>query len=1240
MSRELGKSMLGDWASHPSTLKIRHRRWMLIGAAPVAAALVVMLFLWRFGGVSLLGLMQTWDTWLPLVMGLLAFGGAMALTASLSLRASTIGFCQGFAKGRGPTAVATWVVATTVVVLGAFVLSRGSVVGAVFAGDSLATTRLLGHVVGTLPMLLLLLLVDLCVRPVDQWGNAEQAPVKWKAGAWRAARLLWQVGIYISVMITIDRIAAWVDHYEQSLRGGAAAEPGFISRLLQWVPGLGPDVDTNVALADFIAGSRDWISAVVALGALVLLVVFLTKELFTRIQAKRSQVAPIAPEGVIATQGYLQTPAGEVWGLPRGVERPARSAHVLWERDKSLDDEGDAEASLDVGDAASSSLPAWFRKLQEASGIRGDAWGAAQRLPSGEVSRSTFDDALSHLFPTVEAPDGQRRGPTRDQEAALREFDRIYDRFLESEDREQKHVYPALDLLVTGAPGAGKTSLLLACAINTVVTRGQAVLVLVPTLAKSRLFVDRLRELAANSGVGWHVAVGELSQDEVRSWSDPLDSNVRSQPDARFRSPVGSLPDILVGTPTDYERLIYGEDHGGATIRRALLRMQTVLIEDLTTFVSEERRHLPFLLEKHRLVLRSEHVPTQFLALAPDLTDELARQIGKRLFTEREETYHLKLRPPKRDLPWVVDLVAAGSSLPNELAEQLMRAAGRADLDAVLWRPGTSPQECRRLEAQWQHRVRVIADIDELGAEDQKAAALAVYRSNTTLRANHALCARLDNEDAVVVCVTTAAGAARSGERRWSLPVLPSVESQALSVAHLKSAARFLAAWTPIPRDYWARMGLRGAGQLEPAAQTDVRFAAVPYYSLVLDPPEGGVSPGDVAARGHMWPWVAVKTEGARPESSALPMCAPNHVPLQHPLSRGEQFRVDEARARVRLGSFDADEQASAAWFTNDGQSLHRMDLAYADYLLQRRDGLEFWPESIEAGGNDDEAARIRAKSYEAKGDGENYMAVWDLEVRIPADTQLTFSQGGVAGSHIRWATLLNSNVGAAQPVEARFWLSGTFHEMGGTAPIRPPLDVYYASHVGMLRIGAPDDSRFKPGVDPSESQRQSLFGSWSTQAQVEGSQRAWSILGLALTAELRRALAGIFEYARMACFHGPAGTAFEGCAYLLFVEPSGTRGTVRDAIERMLGEREMLEDLCVNVVARLAAVRDQATREHQLEILYVEAGVQIGRCVVTDDSLTADIDAAISLMNDLDACLQSGRARHSARRGASRDER
>ncbi len=1237
MTRQRAVSQLGPWSSHPSALKVRQRRWAMIGGGPAALSVVGLLLWWRFGGLSLLGLIQDWATWLPLVLGLVAFGCSMVLTVSLTLRGSAMPVAQQLPKGGRATKVAPWVIGTILLSLGAFVLTRGGFLGGAFGGDSMATVRLVGHLVGSLPMLLLMLWVNWCAVPVDEWGTAE-APAtrgRWEL-FWRVWNLLWQMGLYVSVMVTIDRVAYWVDQYEASLRRAPSpAEDGVIPGLLRWVPGLGDRVDLNLGLADFIAGGRDWICAVVVLGGLVMLVTFMIRELFATLLMPSATERPVEPRRVIEQQGFLRTPAGETWGLPEGRARPGRSGRLLWEPIPAGEEPGSSQKVEEQREAAGGP-PEWFRRLRASAAIDAD-WAEAQRVRPGETSEPAGREDLAPLFPSR----GAGGGPTQDQVAALEEFDRIFERFLESEDREQKHILPALDLLVTGPPGSGKTSLLLACAMHAVVLRGQSVLIFVNSPEKARLFVTRLRMLAANCGVGWHVAVGELNKNDVVAWSDPLDSQPVAKGKRLHRSPIGSLPDIHVGTPNDYERLLYGADHGGTMVRRALLRMQAVMIEDLTAFSAEERRHLPFLLEKHRLILRSEQVPTQFLALAPDLTDQLATQLGNRLFSERERTHHLRLRPPEREAPWVVDLAA---DAPGEAAEQLSAAAGEASIDAVLWRPGASPQDRARLQQRL--NVRVIADVDELDVDDERAAALAVYRSNTTRRSTQALCARIQGEDAVIVRVTTPSGAAPQHEPRWALPVLPSVESEALSVAHLKSAARFLAAWTPIPRDSWARLGLRAAGLLSPAAGgPDARFEPVPDYSLVFDPPEAEVERGAVAARGQSWPWVAVQTAADRDDARALPMPPPRDVKVTHPLGRGEASQLDEAGARMQLGRRETDEHAIASWLANDGQGLHKMDLAYTDRLLHFHGENTYWPETIEPGGGDGEAVVVRGKHYEDKGAGEAFLPVWDMEVRVPAGVELTFSQGSAVGDLLRWATLIDSRRGAAQPVAARFWLSGTFDELGSRAPIDPPLQIQYGARVGLLRLGPVDDAALGERETAAEALAACLRGVWSTNGELSRSDSVgapWPTLGMAVTAALRESLPGLFEYVRLAAFHGPKGTAFAGCALLLFVEPVGTRGTARDAVERLLGALEMLDELSGYAASRLREVRAFAggagveALQIELEMLAVEAGVQVGDCDA-DERTFEELDLAISLLEQLADGVDERQQRLSARRGRGR---
>jgi hypothetical protein len=1229
---------LGPWSSHPAFLRRRSRIWAMLGFLPLLVGVVVVLGAWRFGTVSLLSLVRQWNTWLPLALALLAFGFAAAVTVLLIARASTVPALQAAGRGRGRLGFGIAFAALLAAL--AYAFTRADLLRSALSPQSIAGLRLVGHLLGTLPVFLLIAGLELGGAAVDQWGEPAVGRTRWqkiRRGIALGAMLL----AYLLPMLWLDRIVNALDLFAAHQRDPVAHPANsVVSDWQRWIPGFDHDPASTPAggtLPDLLTAAHDALAAIAVLLPLVGLTGFVLFSASSLLAVGKAGREPVDADEVAKAEGYDLRPTGESWDANDG-----RSPRPVASRWRATDAEREAEAPAVVV----AEPPEWLAQVREVLATQQPCeWGEVRRADGVEASPTSDRRDLAHLFATAfDAASGQSEPPTKDQVAALEEFDRLFEAFLIAEDREGTCVFPSTDLLVTGAPGSGRTTLLLAVALHAVVLRGQSVLLLAPSVEKAALYVRRLRDLAARGGVGWHVAVGQILPDDVRSWADGVDAR---QPAAEaagaHRSPVGSLPDILVGTPHDYERCLYGADHHHAAVRRALLRLQVVLLEDVATFSVAERRHLPFLIEKHRLVLASEHLPTQFLALAPDLTAEAASYLTERLFSERAKVPVRRLRPAARPAPWVLDLAAAS---PSATAEALAAACAAADLRVVLWRPGAGKEDRERLAAtlgEKAARVQVVADLDELPADDGVTADIAVYRSLTAQQHTLALSSHVAGVDTVLVRVTRPGVLVPAPETDKTLPVLPSVESEALFVAHLQSAARFFAPFTPAPRDLFARIGLRTAGQLLGLPRRAADFEALPGVSLRLDPPERHAEPVP-ASRGRSWAWVALDVDGYSDRRQPPP---PRPVEMLRPLPRGSEVRRDVGDDRVVLGKAAVDERALAAWVTQQNESLDRMDLACADDLMHRHGDQAFVPRHIESA---EDGLRIRGEPFRDKDQGERYLPLFDAAVTVPPKARAEGDQGGVAPRVLRWFHVREAARADAR-VQAQFWLTGAFDATGGCHRLSPPAPLHYAIRLGALLLGPEQAAAGTLQADRDERTHRAFAGVWDTRRRSHAAgggalrPRPWPALGLALTAGLREALPGLFDYCRLAAHRGPADGVNDARAFVLFFEPLATRDTVGSAMRKLLMDADLTVAVLAAARRRLAAVdpRDFDT----LANLLVE-----GRALVGDgwydehadgeQALAADVTDAMALLDgtmaEVRAKAQRGDRLREKRRAAEGD--
>lgn len=1219
--------VLGAMSSHPAYLGRRSRLWALLGFLPLFAGVAVFLASWKFGAVTLLSLAKDWTTWLPLVLALVAFGFSAGVTALLVARASTVAAFQSAAPRR---ALGFWgfLLGVGVVAGIAFAMTRSDALRGALTPESVASLRLVGHLVGTLPVFLLLMWLELGGAAVDEWG--EPAPRLSKAQMARRVCSLFAIFFaYLLPMLWIDRVAAALDLYAAHQREPAKYPSDDVAaEILRWIPGLSYDKSATgpgVPVLDILSSAQDVIAGLALLVPLAGMTLFVVSSAIAFVATAKAVRRPVAADEIAKAEGYVLRPTGESWDANDGVTPRPKAAR--WrpadENDQTREDRGDT----------ADEPPEWLAEVREAVGEAMELeWGEVRRADGIATSPPSNRADLAHLFATAFDPGtGLAALPTKDQVDALERFDRLFSEFLAAEDREGLCVFPSTDVLVAGAPGSGRSTLLLAAALHAVVLRGQSALVLAPTVEKAAAYVRRLRDLASRGGVGWHVAVGQIGSDEVRSWADPFDPDqAAADADRPHRSPVGSLPDILVGTPHDYELHLYGADHHHAAVRRALLRLQVVLIEDVSSFSTAERRHLPFLIEKHRLVLASEHLPTQFLALAPDLTDDAADYLTERLFSERARVPVLRLRPPARPAPWILDVAAAQ---PTEAIEAIAAACAGVDLRVVLWRPGAGKQDRERLASRLgeaAQRVQVVADLDELSADDGAATDIAVYRSHTARQQTLALSSHVAGAGTVLVRVTRPGALQPLPEADTSLPVLPSVESEALFVAHLQSAVHYLAPFTPAPRDLFARIGLRAAGLLQGLARRTPEFDALPGLSLRLDPPETVAEPV-AAARGLEWAWVALQVDGHTDRKLAPP--PPRPVEMLRPLPRGGTIRGDAADDRVYLGSAAVDERVLAAWATQQSESLDRMDLAFADDLLHRHGAQTFVPRDIEVTAD---GLRVRGEPFRDKDQGERYLPIFDARITVPPQARMAPDQGGIAPKALRWYQG-REDLGAIAAAQAQLYLTGAFDVTGAIQRLATPAPLHYPIRLGALLLGRERLAEGSIQSEREERTERAFVGVWDTRRRehVGGGAlrpRPWPALALALTAGLREALPGLFDYCRLVAHRGPADGVNDGRAFVLFVEPAATRGTVGSAMGKLLMDAELTIAVLAGARRRLADVTpgDEDTYAN----LLVEARVLVGdgwydEHADGERAVAADVSDAIALLDDAMA-----EARAKAQRG------
>ena len=193
--------------------------------------------------------------------------------------------------------------------------------------------------------------------------------------------------------------------------------------------------------------------------------------------------------------------------------------------------------------------------------------------------------------------------------------------------------------------------------------------------------------------------------------------------------------------------------------------------------------------------------------------------------------------------------------------------------------------------------------------------------------------------------------------------------------------------------------------------------------------------------------------------------------------------------------------------------------------------------------------------------------------------------------------------------------LAGCCDEIGNMKPCMPALDVVYESRVCALVL--------RPERLGTRAFAAGLEGSWSTVADGKSRGYPWPILGLALTASLRRLMPSLFEYCRLAAFSG--AEARVGGAVVYFIEPLATHGTVDYAVGALLGDPGLSLAVFEAAQADLARLVDDPDGT-ALRELRGRAGVTVGALEPPPDELVEQVRAASALMQGLVQDLSSKR--------------
>ncbi len=1111
-------------------------------------------------------------------------------------------------------------------------------------------------VLGIIPMVLVVVLV-LLVPSEDANGRPQTARIRW-----------WTLIFPLAILGVI----AWIRFGGYCVQ---IAEWGPMRKILSKVFGASTTGEVAKWPIEIDAAARDWVViGLVALFLSPLLVVSFLVILWLRDLAvgnsyeRRIRKRPTVRERV---KGHALMGEGQT--RDRYRRRKLGFNRETW----TTPEKSDAEAKSEIPEKRDSvdQPPAWVGQLQkvvDAEKKFGD-W-EPKRFAVGEtapvyVGKESFEEFFDNVTPSTDQ---------------VRAFTAIYDysskRFTAEHESKPAWDVPTADVVIQGTPGSGRTATAVASIVQSIIVRGETVLVIVPNAIKRRSMIRRIRRAAESSGVGWFINVGDLTERGVQPWAEPNDeaagasstSAPRADGNESFaetrdrldrkkecerleRSTVHpkSTPDVLVGTLSDFEARFFSGSSNFTRLSAVIRRIELVVVDDVDIFDVSDRIHLRFMLDKLRLIVGSHGLGCRTLLITPSMSDSSRDFVAEQLLTSKERIETLKLRSfaraPGAAEPWEVELKATkpGSAGVSNLIELCAKSCIAKGVEVVVFSPRMNSRERRELESTLEGageaEVRVVADLDELDSQDASQFGAVFYSAVSGMGASMAIRSHAGSEETVVFTILPLRVKALDRPVLHQLLVLPDGRARALFAIHLRSATRFLRRLQPIHRSLWSKLGLPESGSLrEDLNSADNRIGnRLEDRQIILDPSD------PVSAqrtRLDVWGWCCLADEGGGTDTQEP---RPMPVAIRDMIESGASIQVEPGAGRFLIAMVHDDvagihgvaERRVAEWFSEDRQSIGKEDLAYSANLRFEANESGFFPAAFEErDGRDRGAIRIEGALWSERGDSSNhqsYMLVLRLlELNIADDLchkpsmlttmpkQVNLIETSHKPSEASVETETSDESGESAVVVrsrqfATIEVAATFDE---SALVRKQsLKMRFEASTCFLVFN------FSQAELESDAIQRDLGGDWGYSSVSKSTSRTIvPELGAAFTIAMRRHAPGMERFVR--CVGLRIGDSSSSPRFaLLFIEPLSTEGTAFALLSRIVRDKAMLCEFIGTAAATLQEV-------HKGEILppelFVKAQACIGAVVNDEQHLEVDMKCVAVLSDLLQQIAAAGAAR------------
>ncbi|MEY3021747.1 MAG: hypothetical protein RIS86_945 [Planctomycetota bacterium] len=1211
---------LGLFSSHPSFAIRRLRIVRTIALLPVTVLLGTIGYK-AWGAVSSISSLAP-EVVLPRLVPLLnavlalpdtlmialAAGAAVLLTASLTIRASAIRSLAAAPRSESFDRI-----------LGLLLVGSGLAVCLTVAwlvSSPLLSLDTRWWIVGAalLPLYLLMLILD--------WSE----PVPDDAsGTWRLLKALgWAIAlpfITATTLLAVPAAAEWLSKGIFLALGGLTKFVGALpaATLIEQI--------LEKKLAPTIARIAGMASAAVVVGLVTFRVAGLQRELERKVRALRGRFdASIAAEAA---------EIDEAEGAERGADRTGCVGRLLLGVARGL--------GLAADDPCASTPPpapepttdapraeAFTARLRERAAAAGHDVSIEiieERPIDGQDSDTSLPiehDGLSWIFGGVR--------PSTDQRALLEAFQFRWTEHLRfvrdaryGADRESH-----ADLLVECERGSGDASAVAACAIFAAVARGQRVLMLVATPDEAAARVESMRGSLARMGFETLYSIDRLDRETVASWCPAVGASA---------IPDGAPPDIAVAVFDDYERVFFAGAYESTVISHYQRSLEVVIVERIDRMVRSDavRMHLPFILDKHRLMLRTVNRGMQLMLTAAPLAGGRAgsdtrgkpttarRHLAMRFFggdgglhgtREPSTSDGPQVALDDREAPHLVYLRSRAARRPRTTVVETSRTAVedvRSWVLGELCRSGTTAilstgERREKTEARLGvhgGRAPRIVTIEELAASPELGLGIDRWLCDHVPQGDGAV----DIDGAVAatggtLVVVAPRGVRTAQERRGrspTLPVFPTPDAPALFVAHLRSAASVLEADVPCRREEFARFGLDWDDRH--GARVARAHKPKPLHERWWMEVDGTID-DLLAGSEDRWPAIFIRREGLE---SARP------VDLDAPPRTGLCLLPSKGRLEIAESRHQDDPHRYATWITTRGLHLGQSDLAYFRPVTFDGARLEFRAVDIER-----RPGGVVVKAVPTSTDGGDFV-VPVRRTRLAIGTGMEIEGPRMLRSFNAFLFRLHE-VTAPCTCDESIEALATIGAEGVEAERRRIPSIKFSMQVGVtvLAIGGA-----LPKQDAIPLLRARYEGTWDTGARVHEHARGrdpWHALTRAVGYAVHRVAPSLLRFAH---FHGFRPPSEQAGATILVLEPSATQGTAIDALSTLLDDtgfrarfveefrRAAREGLRAPDAARVDGDESEDPEASVDELLALADLLESGPMPVVDPPLQADREDA-----------------------------